>query len=410
MDKKKLVLYGANGMDIFSQLMSMGQGISGVNTGIFNFDFTNRKNPETAYKYIGHVNDFTNGLANTGVLAAGQYMLNKSEDPTTNKINGADAISQTVLGGIAATPGLIGNIGKGLNLINNVGGQLLSKKFEKDLGTKSKILDQTSAVSGLTNLQNNVQSDKSVGNTLIGHMFGTKKKKNAINAQKQLRQKGTELSNMLNFNQKRRTDSLSSMDSLTQQNALSTGGYYDDIQFGKQGTKFIQSKPVKGVVTPYKSPNVQSQKVENLSNKQETSIIKKLNKIYDEQDSLNKKIKDLEMMVAKKIEMKKDGGPINIIVDGQLHAHKHQLKTMQEFKDAQITHKGVPVILEDGGEINQVQEVEADELILHLDLTKKMEELAKIGSEEAMIEAGKLLAKELVKNTKDNKNKILKNG
>ncbi len=37
-----------------------------------------------------------------------------------------------------------------------------------------------------------------------------------------------------------------------------------------------------------------------------------------------------------------------------------------------------------------------------------MEELAKDGSDEQMIEAGKLLAKEILRNTKDNKNKLLK--
>ena len=38
-----------------------------------------------------------------------------------------------------------------------------------------------------------------------------------------------------------------------------------------------------------------------------------------------------------------------------------------------------------------------------------MEELMKIGSEEAMIEAGKILSKEIIKNTKDSKSKLLKN-
>jgi len=35
--------------------------------------------------------------------------------------------------------------------------------------------------------------------------------------------------------------------------------------------------------------------------------------------------------------------------------------------------------------------LERDELILHYDLTKKIEELKKDGSENAMIEAGKIL-------------------
>jgi hypothetical protein len=36
-----------------------------------------------------------------------------------------------------------------------------------------------------------------------------------------------------------------------------------------------------------------------------------------------------------------------------------------------------------------------------LEVTKKLEELAKDGSEEAALEAGKLLAREILKNTED---------
>lgn len=100
---------------------------------------------------------------------------------------------------------------------------------------------------------------------------------------------------------------------------------------------------------------------------------------------------------------RKDGGKVNVIVDGKLHARKHNLKEIEELSDASITHKGVPVIVkEDGGTINQAAEVEREELILHLELTKKIEELMKEGTEEAAIEAGKLLADELTFNIKDN--------
>jgi len=104
-----------------------------------------------------------------------------------------------------------------------------------------------------------------------------------------------------------------------------------------------------------------------------------------------------------------EGGSINVIVDGALHARKHELKDLQDFIDAEITLKGVPVVTKsEGGEIKQHAEVEVDELILRLEVTKKLEALMKEGTEKAEIEAGKLLAKEIVKNTKDSKSKILK--
>ncbi len=121
--------------------------------------------------------------------------------------------------------------------------------------------------------------------------------------------------------------------------------------------------------------------------------------------------KDMQFLI-KKAEMFKSGGSIvakNVIVNGALHAHKHTLKELEDYKDVEMTHKGVPVITKShGGEITQHAEVEKDEIILHISLTEKLEKLRKIGTEEAMIEAGKLLSKELVKNTIDSKSKLLK--
>ncbi len=107
----------------------------------------------------------------------------------------------------------------------------------------------------------------------------------------------------------------------------------------------------------------------------------------------------------------KEGGEINVIVDGALHAHKHEIKDTPEFEDASITHKGIPVITKsEDGDIEQHAEVERDELILHLDLSKRLEELLAEGTDEAAIEAGRLLSKEIVSNTRDSKNKIIRNG
>lgn len=100
---------------------------------------------------------------------------------------------------------------------------------------------------------------------------------------------------------------------------------------------------------------------------------------------------------------RKDGGKLNVIVGGELHARKHNLKDLEDLTDASITTKGVPVIVkEDGGKITQAAEVEREELILHLELTKKIEALMLEGTDEAAIEAGKLLAEELTNNIKDN--------
>lgn len=103
----------------------------------------------------------------------------------------------------------------------------------------------------------------------------------------------------------------------------------------------------------------------------------------------------------------KQGGSINVIPDGALHARKHHLEEIDEkYKD--VTHKGIPVISEsEGGEITQHAEVEKEEIIFRLEVTQKLEELAKENTDESAIEAGKLLVEEILYNTKDNTNKLL---
>lgn len=83
----------------------------------------------------------------------------------------------------------------------------------------------------------------------------------------------------------------------------------------------------------------------------------------------------------------------NIIPEGALHARKHNMENAEN-----LTKKGIPVIDNDG---EQQAEIEKNEIIFTLEVTKKLEELMKDGSDEAAIEAGKLLVKEILFNTDD---------
>ena len=97
-----------------------------------------------------------------------------------------------------------------------------------------------------------------------------------------------------------------------------------------------------------------------------------------------------------------EGGKVNVIPDGALHAHKHHLEEIDP-KLKEVTSKGIPVITEeDGGKLKQHAEIERNEIIFRLEVTKKLEELMKDGSDDAAIEAGKLLAHEIINNTVDN--------
>lgn len=101
-----------------------------------------------------------------------------------------------------------------------------------------------------------------------------------------------------------------------------------------------------------------------------------------------------------------NGGSINVIPDGALHARKHNMDLEG------ITEKGIPVVSEkDNRKIEQQAEIEKEEVIFRLEVTQKLEELEKkYYSEEASqkekdeyaLEAGKLITEELLHNTKDN--------
>lgn len=103
------------------------------------------------------------------------------------------------------------------------------------------------------------------------------------------------------------------------------------------------------------------------------------------------------------------GVDVNVIAEGKYHAHKNHLSDVSE-ELSDLTKKGIPVITHsEGGEIEQVAEIEKKELIFRLEVTNRLEELFKDGSEEAMIEAGKLVAEEIIENTQDNSGEVLNN-
>lgn len=90
----------------------------------------------------------------------------------------------------------------------------------------------------------------------------------------------------------------------------------------------------------------------------------------------------------------------NIIPEGALHAHKHHMEHAED-----LTKKGIPVVDNNG---EQQAEVEKNEIIFTLEVTKQLEELHKKYQEasqkdkdELAIEAGKLLVYEIMHNTID---------
>ena len=97
----------------------------------------------------------------------------------------------------------------------------------------------------------------------------------------------------------------------------------------------------------------------------------------------------------------KESSEKNVIPEGALHAHKHNIENTDS-----LTQKGIPVVNDKG---EQQAEIEKDEIILNLKLTNKLEELqskyekaSKKEQDNLAIEAGKLLVQEILHNTIDN--------
>ena len=120
----------------------------------------------------------------------------------------------------------------------------------------------------------------------------------------------------------------------------------------------------------------------------------------------------LDAIYAKKVTAFKDGGIIgvdsNVIPEGALHKELNHMEEYNEDLDKVITDKGIAVVTTDkDGKVEQVAEIEKEEIVFRLELTKKIEELWHEGTPEAMLKAGKLLVKEIMGNTDDNTEEIL---
>lgn len=167
-----------------------------------------------------------------------------------------------------------------------------------------------------------------------------------------------------------------------------------DLENGKNHLNSVYLNPKTGIYEFMKAKNHPTLKYElEWYNSKDPEAIKFRNS-YDLDTS-----EDYYKYVPKKFA---EGGKVNVIPDGALHAHKHHLEEIDP-KLKEVTSKGIPVITEeDGGKLKQHAEIERNEIIFRLEVTKELEDLMKDGSDEAAIKAGKLLVHEIINNTIDN--------
>lgn len=101
----------------------------------------------------------------------------------------------------------------------------------------------------------------------------------------------------------------------------------------------------------------------------------------------------------------REGGSFNVIPSGALHARKHNMDVEG------ITRKGIPVVSGKGDTFKQQAEIERDEIILRLEVTRKLEDASEKyydegtsdeEKEQLAIECGEMMIDEILNNTRDN--------
>lgn len=168
------------------------------------------------------------------------------------------------------------------------------------------------------------------------------------------------------------------------------GGYNPYTSMGRSGLRLPTKKELD------RSRRISS----NIKNKQ---TIK--NKFFIPNDfSYTYQLGDQIEVPEEQVKAFKNGGQMSIIPEGALHARKNNMNVEN------ITKKGIPVVDNEG---TQQAEIERNEIIFSKEATTKLEELMNDGSDQAAIEAGKLLVKEITTNLDDKtgltKEVILKN-
>lgn len=256
---------------------------------------------------------------------------------------------------------------KGLDYLNRFAGSTSKKQGTIGLDT------------GGYNFQMNAQAGKK--NTLLGTIGGKTKNQNKLTSY-------TDKQNLL----------AGSAAYDNKQNLMASNNYMQDVNSKNQ------QKLLGGL-----NANVLAAKKGTKINPNDfTSLIRKAQKgVKIEQviEPIEIELPDPELLDVPEFE---DGGKLNVIPEGALHARKHNLP---EEIASQVTDKGIPVVtFEEGGDIKQHAEIEHSEIIFHKTTTDELEKLFKQYNdsqsdeekENIALECGKFLALEILENTEDN--------
>ena len=376
------------------------------------------------------------GLANAGIQVA---FGNQRKAGWENAVN--------TVGGIASMiPGVGWGLGAGLAAFNLIGG-LTGKKTIAATGKDWQSRQaQSSVAGGYGGAMEDIADAESREGSYSGWNSGARRKANRLIA------KTNDWKNtMWDWAQRNDLNDIRS----NQMNSINNNQYQTDISGGydlsnsgrmlvaKEGAKLFDSyKSIKEYTKRIKSAKQGSKLVKEEPKVEEPIIDKELERYYDDPlfstkskynddfhqggswsedgktftpsefslfnftqeqiaEALSKEFPEASLNITDEVRAFKEGGKVNsrdmnVIPEGALHARLNHM----DNKD--FTKKGIPVVAKDGDKLEQTAEIERNEIIFNLSVTNKLEELMKDGSAKAALEAGKLLAEEILHNTIDN--------
>lgn len=383
------------GEKIFNSKLNGGQSITGFDSGLgavagFAGGLLDKgaAHQRTSGKY-GHVGQAADSVANavgmvgnynplaTGLGRLGMGAVNKITGGTDgmtvqDSLLGSSAVQGT-LTGIAAATGPIGWGVAGAYLlasgINAATGKTTTDNAYKSFMDKDKLTDVASGYTDM-DLENEAQGlyNKKYG----GFSRGAYKK-----AQKKIDQAQMQMTDKMDIRDTAKLGQIRAgmVDANNIRYQMSINGGYKPLAIGREGLK----------ITPERL--AEAKRIAKCIKQ------KKRNVTFTNAEEVREAMRDVTKVPNDAVPFFQEGGQMNVIPEGALHARKHHMED-----DEHITKKGIPVVDVNG---KQQAEIERNEIIFRKEVTNQLEKLFKDGSDEAAIEAGKLLAKEIIENTDD---------
>ena len=321
---------------------------------------------------VGNYNPLATGLGRLGMGAVNKITGGTDGMTVQDSLLGSSAVQGT-LTGIAAATGPVGWGVAGAYLlasgINAATGKTTTDNAYKSFMDKDKLTDVSSGYTDM-DLENEAQNlyNKKYG----GFSRGAYKK-----AQKKIDQAQMQMTDKIDIRDTAKLGQIRAgmVDANNMKYQMAINGGYKPLTIGRDGLK----------ITPERLK--EAKEIAKCIRKKRSA---KFNVIPAE---AREAMRDVTKVPNDAVPFFQEGGQMNVIPEGALHARKHHMED-----DEHITKKGIPVVDING---KQQAEIERNEIIFRKEVTSELEKLFKDGSDEAAIEAGKLLAKEIIENTDD---------